>query len=255
MNRNYQDTWRTKMKKTMLILMAIALAALLAACGQSDTQTNTQAGDVAVAVEDTSSTDASVPQGTLEPGNFQFEMPLQTLLILGTFKLEDTDLAIQTDQAKELLPLWQVLKGLLESDTAAREEIDALVNQIAETMTDEQMQAVDAMGLTMQDLFALNQELGLDQGFPQAAGDQQSGDGTGSFQPPEGGPEGMPQGMGPGGGMGGGQGFAQGLSPEELESLRATREAEGSGAGMRMRGGGMLNVSLIEAVIELLQSK
>lgn len=239
------------MKKTMLLPVVIALALLLSACGQSNTQTE----DISAVVDNGSSPAAGVPQGTLEPGSFPFEMPLQTLLLMGTFKLEDTSLAVNADQAKELLPLWQVLKGLLESDTAAREEIDALVNQIAETMTSEQMQAVKEMGLSMQDLFALNQELGLNQGFPQAAGDQKSGDGTGSFQPPEGGPEGMPQGMGPGGGMGGGPGFAQGLSPEEMESLRATREAEGGGAGMGMRGGGMLNVSLIEAVIELLQSK
>jgi len=239
------------MKKTMQVMILIVLVLMLAACGSSSAQlaeNNLQSVDENIG---SVSEQVSEPQGTWEPGSMQFEVPLQTLLILGTFKLEDTDQAIQAEQAKELLPLWQVLKNLLESETVAREEIDALVNQIAETMTAEQMQAIEAMQLTMQELGTLNSELGLDMGFPQAA-DLDQGEETSGFQRPEGMPEGMPGGgMGPGGG----QGLGQGLSPEELESLRATREAEGGGGGFGQRGGGMVNVQLIEALIELLQGK
>ena len=238
------------MKKTILLTMILALTVVLAACGQNPATTE-DANQATPSGNDTGvNADLVVPRGTMVPGGGQFEIPEQILLILGTFRLEDTDLAIQADQAAELLPLWQVLKNLLDSDTAAQEEITALINQISETMTDEQWQAIEDMNLTMQDLFTLNQDLGLSQGFPQS-GDQQQSEGSGGFQPPEGMPEGMPQGQGPGGGGG----FAQGLSPQELESLRATRQAEGGSGGFGLRGGGFLNTDLIDALIELLQSK
>lgn len=238
------------MKKTILLTMILALTVVLAACGQATDQSNDENQTSVNGNAAGANLESVVPQGTMVPGSGQFEMPEQTLLILGTFKLEDTDLAIQADQAAELLPLWQVLKNLLDSDTAAQEEITALINQISETMTDEQWQAIEDMNLTMEDFFTLNQDLGLNQGFPQS-GDQQQSDGNGGFQRPEGMPEGMPQGMGPGGGGG----FAQGLSPDELESLRATRQADGGGGGFGMRGGGFLNTDLIDALIEMLQSK
>lgn len=246
------------MKKTILLTMILALTLVLAACGQTTTQSNDANQAVVNGNGANADSEAAVPQGTMVPGSGQFEMPEQTLLILGTFKLEGTDMAIQADQAAELLPLWQVLKNLLDSDTAAQQEITALINQISGTMTDEQWQAIEDMNLTMEDLFTLNQDLGLNQGFPQA-GDQQQSGGSGDFQSPEGFPEGAGPGGGfaggPEGGPGGGGGFAQGLSPQELESLRATRQAEGGSGGFGMRGGGFLNTDLIDALIELLQSK
>ena len=241
------------MKKLILILMVVALGVLMSACGQNSAEADTEN---AVVSQNDTNPDAPVPQGTWEPGSIPFDMPMQTMLILGTFKLEDTDLAVQPEQAQALLPLWQVLNNMMDSETVAVQEIDALVNQIADTMTDEQMQAIEAMGLTMQDLATLTADLGLDEGFQRPEGFP---DGEGGFQPPEG----MPEGFRPGGGTGGGPGFGPGggqggadgmnLSPEEMESLRATRQAEGGGFGMR--GGGLWNTALVEALIELLQSK
>ena len=235
------------MKKLILILMVFALGVLLSACGQNPSEADTE--NAAVAIQDDANPDAPVPQGTWEPGSLPIEMPMQTMLILGTFKLEDTDLSVQAEQAKNLLPLWQVLNKLMDSDTVASEEIDALVNQIADTMSMEQMQAIEAMGLTMQDMATLSADLGLDEGFQRPEGFPEGEDG---FQPPEGMPEGVRpgggQGMGPGGGAG-----EMNLSPEEMEALRATRQAEGGGFGMR--GGALWNTALVEALIELLQSK
>ncbi|MBK9925129.1 MAG: hypothetical protein IPP66_07535 [Anaerolineales bacterium] len=81
----------------------------------------------------------------------------ETQLVLGSLKLEDTSYGITVEQANELLPMWQVYDELTNSDTAAQEEIDALVEQIQETMTSEQIQAITDMQLTQQDVFTTMQ--------------------------------------------------------------------------------------------------
>jgi hypothetical protein len=43
--------------------------------------------------------------------------------------------AVTAEQAQELLPLWETLKVLESSDTAATQEKDALIEQIQETMS------------------------------------------------------------------------------------------------------------------------
>ena len=53
--------------------------------------------------------------------------------------------------------MFYVLQDLNESDTAAQEEIDGLVNQIQETLTADQVQAIDDMSLSMRDMFAITQ--------------------------------------------------------------------------------------------------
>jgi peptidoglycan hydrolase CwlO-like protein len=104
------------MKKTMITLMVLAL--VLTACA---------------GMRSTSSTTAAPTQDAL---------PASTQLILGTFRLEGTAHAVSAGQAAELLPLWQVYQDLEGSGTAAQEEIDALVGQIQETLSESQMQAI-----------------------------------------------------------------------------------------------------------------
>ena len=84
------------------------------------------------------------------------ELPAQTKLILGTINLEETDYAVTAEQATELLPMFYVLQDLNESDTAAQEEIDGFVNQIQETLTADQVQAIDAMSLSMMSIIRGN---------------------------------------------------------------------------------------------------
>jgi len=62
-------------------------------------------------------------------------LSLQEELLIGTFKLEDTYLAVSSDQAAQLIPLWQTLQILTGSGTAAMEEINAVLTQIKSTMT------------------------------------------------------------------------------------------------------------------------
>ena len=79
------------------------------------------------------------------------------------------------EQAAELLPLWQTMQVLSDSDTAADQEKEALITQIQETMTAEQMQAITDMNLTRQDMFAIMQEQGMAMGGGSKTATRQSG--------------------------------------------------------------------------------
>lgn len=128
------------------------------------------------------------------------ELPAQTKLILGTINLEGTENAVTTEQAKELLPMFHVLKDLNESDTAAQEEIDGLTNQIQETLTDEQTQAIDAMSLTRRDMFAITQGGNNNRGTNTSAAASATGGNRDMGGPPDmggGGPGGFGGGMPP----------------------------------------------------------
>ena len=72
-------------------------------------------------------------------------LSLQGQLALGILQLEETDLAIDETAATELLPLWQALQSLMNSDTTAAIEIDAVVNQIQESLATDQIQAIADM--------------------------------------------------------------------------------------------------------------
>jgi hypothetical protein len=217
------------MNKTLLIFLLLALSLTLAACG----------GNAASASETNT--------GTQVDANTR-ELPLSTKLAIGTLKLEGTEYAVASDQAADLLPLWQVLNNLSSSESAAPEEISAVTEQIQETMTAEQVAAIDNMNLIGADIFTTMQELGL-ASAPQvnASGTPQAGAGFGGGQGPEGG---FVPGSGPGGGNGPGGGFdGQELNPEQIATAQALRSENGAGFGNRML------TPLVEAVIELLESK
>jgi len=186
----------------------------------------------------------------------QAELSLASKLVIGSFKLEGTKNAVTSEQAAELLPLWQVYTQLSTSDTAAQEEVTALTEQIQETMTDDQIKAIDAMNLTPQDIFAVMQEQGIQFGGNRQqqgqSGNQQNGN---NFGPPGGGdfvrPEGSAPGGGPGGGGPGGGFGGQNLSPDQIATAQAAR-AENGGGGFRANG---TPAPLIEALVKLLQEK
>lgn len=209
------------MKKTIFLTLILTL--LLTACGGS--------------AETASSADT---YAQFDPNSR--ELPLSTQLAIGTLKLEETDFAVASDQAADLLPLWQVLNSLTSSDTAAQEEIVAITEQIQETMTAEQLAAIETMELTDEDTFATMQELGLTNAQVNAEGTPQAG-GFGSGQGAGGG--GFPGGGPPGGGPGG-----QEISPEQIATAQA-RRAEGGGGAF----GSRMLTPLVQAVIELLESK
>jgi hypothetical protein len=179
------------------------------------------------------------------------ELPAATRLVIGTLKLDETEYAVTAEQAAELLPLWQVYQSLSSSDTAAQEEIDALIEQIEETMTPQQNQAIAEMQLTQEDVFAVMQEQGMTFGDrPEAGGGApQGGGGGGGFTPPGGGGFAPPGGGAPGGGGGFPGGDGQGLSPDQIATAQAAREAGGAGGFNRTPA------PLIEALIDSLKEK
>jgi hypothetical protein len=235
------------MKKAWFIVVVVVLGLMLSACGGSST-------------DDTSgSTDGTGAQsGALSP---------ELELLIGTMQLEDTEQAVDAAQAAELLPLWKAYLALQTSGTSAVEERDAVVKQIKEVMTAEQLQAIDDMDLTMasmQEVMAsYRQEIGTPsagqegEGFVFRYGDGESGwPSGGDFAggPPAGGfgPGGAGEGggviinPGEGGGFQGGGTFGE-ADPEMMATMQARRQ----------QGGGTMGVNpmLLQALISMLEQK
>lgn len=185
--------------------------------------------------------------------SYEGALPIQTQLIIGTLQLEQGDLAVSAEQAAELIPLWKAVRSLSSSDTAAEVEIEAVLNQIQETMTAAQLQAIAAMQLTQQDLFGAIQELGIGPGS-QAEGDRASSQASGGeFGGPPGGfvfEGGPPEGFAGGGRPEGGPapGFAENLSPDQIATAQAARAGQGL-------GGGRAGLFLIDPLLEMLEAK
>jgi hypothetical protein len=179
---------------------------------------------------------ASGPGG----GSSAVELPAQTKLVLGTINLEETANAITAEQAKELLPMFFVLQDLNDSDTAAQEEMDGLVDQIQETLTDDQVQAIDGMSLSMRDVFAITRG---------NSGDSSSSDNLPAFGTNGGGAGGPPD-IGAGGFPGGGTG---GIPSGGIPSAGTTSRSSDTGAAPIMDTS--TPSALFDAVIELLQKK
>lgn len=153
------------------------------------------------------------------PESFALPQPIQ--LAVGTLKLEETPQAVTAEQAQALLPLWQMLRTLQQSDTAAQAEVEAVLKQIQAAMTPEQLAAIQGMDLSPANMRAVFQELGLGMG----GGGGSSGSQERGFRPPDemflmGGP-------GPGGGIRPGGGTN--LSPEAQATAIAQRISSGLG--------------------------
>lgn len=215
-------------KLASFILIGLLMILMLAACSGETAVTATAA---AVGVEtdsyrlDTDYSDA---------------LSVQAQLALGTMRLEETDLAVDADLAAELLPLWQAVQSLSNSDTSTPIEVEAVINQIQDTMAVEQIAAIDVMDLTTDSMTAMIE-----------SGELQMGPGEGSTEGSEGGftpPDGVMPGAGmPEGGMPGGGSAPADLSEEELAARQAERES-GDFSGFQDR-------ALVSAVALFLEEK
>ncbi len=219
------------MKKTVIVMAILAILSVLVACSKTSRTTGTGGNSTALSTE--------------------------AQLLVGTFKLENTSLAVTSEQAKQLLPLWQTLQSLSTSNTAATEEINAVVDQIKSGMTSAQMDKITAMKLTQQDIMSIMTQTGASpngasaartpmaiNGLPGNGNSQGGAGGPGGGVPAGGPPSGGPPNGGagfPGGGdpgMGGGQG-GQSSTPQAVRP------------GM----GNQVPPPLLNALIELLQKK
>ena len=214
------------MKKILIIVMILALL-ILPAC--ADNGESTELVDPSISVENRNI------ETNENPDDFTVNR-----LTMNIFLLEGTDYAVTSEQAGDMLYLWQVAKSLIESSTAADEELNAVTNQIGALLTNEQLEyllTVDYEQVNMNVLLAeygfLASKPGLDGSVEKLPGT--TGDDLGI--------------VGGGQGKGAGQGLGdQDLSPEEIATKEAMR-AEFGGAGFGM------NTMSIDAVIEFLESK
>jgi hypothetical protein len=195
------------MKRLILSIGLVALAALLlTACGGQPA-----AGQAS----------ASASSGTSLDTSYTSALPVRSQLLLGTLKLEESGQPLSAAQAAALLPLWQGIRGTMNSGAAAQAETDALLKQIEAALNAEQLAAIRGWKLTQADL----QEWGRSQGISAGAETAAASGGTGTGQP----------------------GGGQALSAE----ARATRQAERG--GNEERGG--ISKALVDAVITLLEGK
>ncbi len=130
-------------------------------------------------------------------------------LLVGTLDLEATDQAVTAAQAKVLLPLWQQIKALgpqfnpasgsnasssgsnasssgsnasspgstpsSSGSNSSSSEMTAVLNQIQQAMTADQLKAIDAMHLTATDVESELTELGVSSPTPQAGSNNFNG--------------------------------------------------------------------------------
>lgn len=236
------------MKKTTIFLTSLILILILAACGGTAEETNTDVAEVAdvadvakepapadtsaATTEDTTVVEDEVaeepapvveeeisednaPAVVLTDDFAENALPIRTQLMVGTLMLENTSFAVSPEQASELLVLWQASNALSRSGTGAQEEILAVLNQIEGAMTPDQIAAIVEMKLTREATQLMSQELGLSMG---------GGDGEGSAN----------------------RGQGQNMTVEE----RAAREAERT-----ERTSNGASSALLDALIEILTSR
>jgi len=216
--------------RTTIIGILLLLTIALAACGRGEADTTAAVSDAAQTPRADRTPRAGLPDDA--------QMPVSMRLPVGTLMLEETDYAVTPAQAQELLPLWQMLGALQESGTASEVEVEAVLDQIQEGMTSEQLAAIEEM--SQEDIQALFQELGMGR-----QGEPETGEAGGRARPDMGM---MPPGAGqgpPGGVPGMGPGAFGDLSPEDQATAMAERGGMGMGFGR----------AFTDQVIELLETR
>ncbi len=226
------------MKKLIILFLALFLFVGSTACTSSET-----------AVEDVS---ADATQSTHLTADYNDALSIIAQLAVGTLQLEETELAVDETLAAEILPLWQAAQSLSNSETAASAEVEAVLNQIQDAMSPDQVTAIADMSLTSDSLTELMESgaITFGPGRGQGQGQDSGADADTGFNPQAGG--------GPGGGAGGfggpgGGGLAGATGGETLnEDDIATRQAErANGEGLD----GLQDQLMVNAVIRLLQTK
>ena len=157
-------------------------------------------------------------------------------LLVGSLLLENTDLSVDSVMAEELLPYWKMYKVLAESDTKAQEEMDAVIGQIQDTMTADQLSYIVDLQITQETMLTLVSDLGINEKFISEG--MKEGAGTGVDRP---------EGFVPGSGRGGGQ--DGNIDPELMATKQAAREDAGDGMMSR------LTIPLVDELISLLEEK
>lgn len=141
--------------ESLIWILAVALVTILVGCQAQATE---QVADVNVSEPST--------MAEQRPGG----LDATSGLVLGTLRLEGTPDAVTPEQAASLLPLWTVIQG---GSLQGAAETEAVLKQVQANMSEAQLAAIEAMGLTMEDMEAWMQEQGIE--MPAPRGDGQGG--------------------------------------------------------------------------------
>jgi hypothetical protein len=101
---------------------------------------------------------SSTANGVKEANN---EVPKIAQLLIGIIKLDGTAQAITQSQASELLFLWKAYQRLTKEETTAAEELNGLQEQIQEQLNDKQLQSIEEMKISFNDIAEILQKEGL----------------------------------------------------------------------------------------------
>ena len=215
------------MKRSLLLIALLTLALTLTACGGTPVQT-VDAVPVADAqpavdtVEAAPAADAPTVDAARPVLDMSYEGALsqKLLLSLGTLELADTEYALNAEQAGLMLFYWQALNNMTASGNSATEEVAAILLQIEETFTPEQITAINRMQMTTayMQVWATENQIS----------------------------------MGTGAGAGGGQGQGGGGGMDA--DARATRQAAEGATGAGAAGENGISGAINKAVIAYLES-
>jgi hypothetical protein len=236
------------MKKMITITVMLVSVVFLAACSSGKTSTTTEASV------------GTVEAVRLSTAYADHALPVEMQLVVGSLTLKDSDYSLDPELAGTLLPYWKVYDSLLSSDTAAQEEKDALIEQIQDSMSPDQLNYISSLQLTSDNLMQQVRDLGVFESVRTGDGSN-SGDGNFAFTPPDDIPEGFQPGAGRGPGGGDGQGGGPGgggvpgggdgnLDPSIQATMEARRSEMGTSGGF---GTDRLLQPLVEALISQLE--
>jgi hypothetical protein len=252
---------RNKMKRIVLTIMIILVFAL-SAC-QSTATTNTAGSSQSVqsgTTVETTAVETQTAAGALNT-SYTNAVPVEYQLIVGTFKLEGTSLAVTDSQAKVLLPLWNNLitasqsmgpgqpggsqSNTAQNTTVSQDQLTALIGQIEAAMTPEQIKAIADMQITQDTAQTVLSQQGITLGAPQQnSGTQNNGNGQAAQGAAPSGNQPSTQGNAPANGQQPPQG-----TPPAGNGNGGTLQKPGNGAGM------MLPPEVTNALVQLLEKR
>ncbi len=180
------------MKRSLSLIALLTLALVLTACGGTPVQTvdavpaadAQPAADTAESAPEVDVADAAPAEEAPAESvalNMDYEGALsqKLLLSLGSMELANTEYALNAEQAGLMLFYWQALNNMTASGNSATEEVAAILTQIEEAFTAEQITAINAMQLNSESLqvWATENQVTMGTGAGAGGGQGQGGGG------------------------------------------------------------------------------
>jgi hypothetical protein len=232
------------MKKSIVITLILILAGVLVACTAITGQNGAPSGAPSGAPGEVPSGGApggapgQAPSGS---STAQVQaLPVDTVVGIGIIKLESTDNAIDSETAANLLPLFKALKALSTNSNTSVAEISALNRQIKNTLTADQLKAIENLKITAVDVNKLLKENGLTASSSSGTSSSSSRNSGGFGGPPDGG--GMM--MMAAGSTGGSTSSTTKATPNAVAALTTSRKSAGG-----------YNLTFADVIIKILAAK